>query len=194
MLPACRPLAPPRRPLLALANSAAAAKHSIVPPLAYAAVQGNAQVIHVLIGAGASPCADTWGGATPLMLAADAARPAAVRALLAAGADPNAQNSGAAPGQESGPLDMHRWSALHFAAARLRILSHVAALGGWLIAAGDCSQEEAMAAAAARAAQEDGVEGEELERRARVCVEALLRAGGDAVSVVAGTVAMQQRQ
>ena len=62
------------------------------PPIALAAMNGNADVLRLLIRAGADPQATLPGGESAIMTAARTGDPDAIRVLLAAGADPNVPN------------------------------------------------------------------------------------------------------
>ena len=62
------------------------------PPIALAAMNGNADVLTLLIHAGADARATVPGGESAIMTAARAGDPDAIRVLLAAGADPNQPN------------------------------------------------------------------------------------------------------
>ncbi|MDE0178198.1 MAG: ankyrin repeat domain-containing protein [Gammaproteobacteria bacterium] len=62
------------------------------PPIALAAMNGNADVLTLLIHAGADPRARVPGGESAIMTAARTGDPGAIRVLLAAGADPKAPN------------------------------------------------------------------------------------------------------
>ena len=62
------------------------------PPIALAAMNGNADVLTLLIHAGADPRSTVPGGESAIMTAARTGDPDAIRVLLAAGADPKAPN------------------------------------------------------------------------------------------------------
>lgn len=61
-------------------------------PLHYAAHQGDARIVEMLLKAGADPDARSANGTTPLMMGAMSGVAAVARALLAAGADPSLRN------------------------------------------------------------------------------------------------------
>ena len=63
-----------------------------LPPIALAAMNGNADVLAQLIHAGADPRATVPGGESAIMTAARTGDPDAIHVLLAAGADPNPSN------------------------------------------------------------------------------------------------------
>ena len=62
------------------------------PPIALAAMNGNADILTLLIHAGADARATVPGGESAIMTAARTGDPDAIRVLLAAGADPNLPN------------------------------------------------------------------------------------------------------
>ena len=94
------------RTLLRQGADVNAAQGDGMTALHWAAEAGDADMVDVLIYAGANPSAITRiGDYTPLHLASRAAQPAVVEGLLAAGADPRARTSTGAA------------TALHFAAA-----------------------------------------------------------------------------
>lgn len=62
------------------------------PPIALAAMNGNADVLTLLIHAGADPRATVPGGESAIMTAGRTGDPDAIRVLLAASADPNLPN------------------------------------------------------------------------------------------------------
>ena len=62
------------------------------PPIALAAMNGNADVLTLLIHAGADPRATVPGGESAIMTAARTGDPDAIRVLLVAGADPDRPN------------------------------------------------------------------------------------------------------
>jgi ankyrin repeat protein len=80
------------------------AENLCVTALMYAANRGHADIVRVLMKAGARVNARGYGNHTELMLAARNGNPAVIEALIEAGADVNMVNAG-------------RSSALHFAAA-----------------------------------------------------------------------------
>ncbi|MBU3693290.1 MAG: ankyrin repeat domain-containing protein [Rhodocyclaceae bacterium] len=61
-------------------------------PLHYAAHQGDARIVELLLKAGANPDARSANGTTPLMMGAMSGVPEVARALLKAGADPKLRN------------------------------------------------------------------------------------------------------
>jgi ankyrin repeat protein len=61
-------------------------------PLHYAAHQGDARIVEMLLKAGAAPNIRSANGTTPLMMGAMSGVPDVARALLRAGADPKLRN------------------------------------------------------------------------------------------------------
>jgi ankyrin repeat protein/KaiC/GvpD/RAD55 family RecA-like ATPase len=71
-------------------------------PLFYAAEEGHADTVQLLIAAGAHPNPDNYAGLKPLHLAANSNQPGAVVTLLAAGVDPLTEKTRENPGRRCG--------------------------------------------------------------------------------------------
>ena len=85
--------------LLGKAGAELNASTIIVTPLVYAVEQGNAELVEVLLAAGADPNRETRGGKTPL--AAAVYTPELLRVLLKNKADPNLRVGSATPLSEA---------------------------------------------------------------------------------------------